>query len=159
MVQVEAGTDTTWHVDVAEGTSEVDASTVGAAAREVDAAMAMRFGFHREEGVRILTSYGAKVKKSGSESEHISRKLSQLKITDQAAASPLTCDRGERRRPPLTRKGNLASTCPESCSRGGGKGGAVRRPNLGGVTSSVSVDRGSHDYVSSGDLDSSSVSG
>jgi hypothetical protein len=54
-VQVEAGTDTTWHVvDVAEGTSEVDASTVGAAAREVDAAMVMYFEFHREEGVRIL---------------------------------------------------------------------------------------------------------
>src|SRR5271170_3826578 len=103
MVQVKAGTDTTWHVvDVAEGTSEIDASTVGAAAGEVDAAMAMRFEFHREEGVRILTSYGAKVKKLGSESEHISRKLYPLKITDQAAASPLTCDRGERRRPTLT---------------------------------------------------------
>ena len=73
MVQVEAGADTTWHVvDVAEGTSEVDASTVGAVAREVDAAMVMHSEFQPEESVRILTSYRAKVMKLESESEHIS---------------------------------------------------------------------------------------
>jgi hypothetical protein len=44
MVRVVAGTDTTWHV--VEGTSEVDASTVGAVPRDVDAAMVMQCKFH-----------------------------------------------------------------------------------------------------------------
>jgi len=108
----------------------------------------MRFEFHHEEGVRILTSHGAKVKKPGSESERISRKLYPLKITDQAAASPLTCDRGERRRPTLTRhngEGQSRIDVPRvllPLPLGGGKGGNWTGCGCGAATEPGGVSEG-----------------